>query len=85
MATYRVIADFLFRGQRISAPGRWDAPSVEVADRLVAAGCIKPTGDVVAIPAASVFADSPIGPAPQDNKQEVTRPEPAKRGRKKGR
>lgn len=43
MAKYKVIAEFISRGRRISPKDtrEWTPPSEEVAERLVRAGCLR--------------------------------------------
>lgn len=38
---YKVVAEFTSHGKRIKPPGYWTPPNHEVAERLVAAGCLR--------------------------------------------
>ncbi len=51
MQAHRVIAAFKHRGMRITPPGPWTPPTQAVADKLIAAGCLKrPAASAVQVP-----------------------------------
>ena len=49
MKSYKVIAPFLFRRETISVRPEWTPPNQEMADRLIAAGCLRDTSANAAV------------------------------------